>query len=80
MIRIDARWLRKLADLVESGEVEVGRVDINTGGVLLGTFVPGTFANKEMESEIRRQLGPRPRPLPRIKSPAIAKGKEGSGE
>ncbi len=49
MLRCDPDWLRKLADLVEKGVVEVGRVEMRPRGVLLGVFEPGTFAKKEKE-------------------------------
>jgi hypothetical protein len=48
--RTDAEWLRRLADLVEAGEIEVGRVEPKNCGVLLGTFQPGTFAKREMKT------------------------------
>ena len=47
MIRCDAEWLRKLADLVEAGEVEVGRVELKTGGVMMGVLQPGTLLKYE---------------------------------
>lgn len=53
MIRTDAAWLRALADLVEAGEIEVGRVEPNGCGVLFGTFHPGTFAMKEIAADIK---------------------------
>lgn len=54
MIRCTAEWLRLLADLVEDGEVEVGRVETRNSGVLLGTFQPGTFAMKEIVDDMEQ--------------------------
>lgn len=67
MIRTDATWLRMLADLVESGEVQVGRVEIRNGGVMFGTFHPGTFAMKEIEQDIREADARRKRRPVRIR-------------
>ena len=47
MIQTDGAWLRKLAKLVDAGEVEVARVELNNRGVILGVLQPGTFAAKQ---------------------------------
>jgi hypothetical protein len=72
MIRTDAAWLRRLADLVETGEIEVGRVEPKDCGVLLGTFKPGTFAAREEptgDERFRRAVRDRAAglPLPKIR-------------
>lgn len=51
MIQTTGEWLRLLADLVDSGEVEVGRVETNNGAVILGVLLPGTFAEKKREQK-----------------------------
>lgn len=51
MLKCDPEWLRHLADLVEKGECEVGRVEMKHKGVILGVFEAGTFAKKEKERE-----------------------------
>jgi len=50
VILTTAEYLRMLADLVERGEVEVGRIELRTA-VVFGTFQPGTFAAKELQAD-----------------------------
>lgn len=47
MTRVDGAWLRALADLVDAGDVDVGRVELNPRGVILSIFEPGFLARKE---------------------------------
>jgi hypothetical protein len=46
-------FLRRLAEIVESGELEVIMIELRSGGVMMGTVKPGTW----MEKQVAEQIG-----------------------
>jgi hypothetical protein len=46
---VDAEWLRRLADLVEQGVVDVIKCELREGGVVLGVVKPRSPQERHVE-------------------------------